>query len=343
MRRSQSWPLLYLLPMLLALLPLVAGLQRLSRSRTLEQYIFSRRQAYWRVHLDRCSLSGPYATMTDRLLLDDAFRSDFAQKRVYLIGGCAMEEVLNTWRLRDHRPELGIYGMPGYNFVDLKLLVQWFKDRLAFGRQFNRQNLVLVGLTVDLAEPPASPSPAQHFLASGLYDYDAAGIRLKPMEAPQRWYLLHRLRLAQFLNSLWRLRPHLIARAVPPGLAPEMDVSQVPEQLRALQDLLRLLKGTGATVEAVVTPNASWLETPARIQTRSAMVAICQAEGIRVHDLSKTVPDQEFLDQDHLTYEGQQATHRELMPVLGPFLGHGARPDRRQKRVGMGPVSISRL
>jgi len=269
-------PLLIVLPILLLLVPLTLGIQHWSQSEWIENYIFTRRQAYWRAHLDRCSLSGPYTTMTDRLILGDAFNPDFASKKVYLLGGCLMEEVLDTRALGRSRSEIGIYGMPGYNFVDLKELVEWFIQDLAFGKHFDRTHLILVGITMDLTEPPVTPRPADYFLASGLYDYDGGRIRLKPMSNQNRWFIIHRKRMSEFLTSLWRLRPHMIAREIPEGLAPEMDTSQVAEQLKALDGILQILKGTGAKVEAVVTPNAKWLETPGRIQVRNQMIALCQ-------------------------------------------------------------------
>ena len=173
---------------------------------------------------------------------------------------------------------------------------------------------------MDLTEPPVTPRPADYFLASGLYDYDGGRIRLKPMSNQNRWFIIHRKRMSEFLTSLWRLRPHMIAREIPEGLAPEMDTSQVAEQLKALDGILQILKGTGAKVEAVVTPNAKWLETPGRIQVRNQMIALCQKEGIQVQDLSKALADRDFLDQDHMTFEGQQITNQKLLPFMRPFL-----------------------
>jgi hypothetical protein len=310
----------YLLPLLLILVPLIGVVQALDHSSRLDHYIFIRKQAFWRSRHDRCSLSGHFATTTDRLLLDDAFRPDFPRKRVYLIGGCQMEELLNTTLVQRATPRLGIYGMPGYNYLDLEKLVDWFTGSLGLGRAGNRPNLILVGLTMDMTEPPDTPSPADYFITTDLYQYDAGGIRLKPMNPARRFYLLHRERYAQVLQALLRLRPHLITRVAPTCFAPEMDTTQVPQQLDALRRILRKLKATGAAVEGVVTPNASWLETPARIRVRAAMEAICREEGVRVLDLARTVPDPDFLDQDHLSYEGQQATHPRVLAAITPYL-----------------------
>ena len=213
------------------------------------------------------------------------------------------------------------------NFAGLHETVDCLMNNFSFGRRMDARTLILLGLTVDMTEPAVWPSPADHFRASGLYDCDAEGIRLKPMSAPRRWVILHRMRIAQFLHSVWALRPRILFRVPPTGVVPEMDDSEVGRQLEALRGLIRTLKGTGATVVAVLTPNASWLETPGRIQVRAAMVAMCQEEGIPLQDLSRLVEDRYFLDQDHLTYEAQQATHQKLVPVIRPFLSGTEGPE----------------
>ena len=108
MPAERKLPFKYLFPLLLVLLPLVLMVQALDRSPRLDRTIFSRKQDYWRARMDRCSLSGHFATMTDRVLLDDAFRPDFGGKQVYLIGGCVMEEVLNTTTLQPAMARLSI-------------------------------------------------------------------------------------------------------------------------------------------------------------------------------------------------------------------------------------------
>ena len=311
---------LRLLPILFIMVCLTGAILWLSRSPALEHYIFVRRQASWRIHADRCSLAGPYASMTERLLLDYAFRPDLARKKVYLVGGCLMEEVVNTTVLEGSLAEMGIFGLPGYNFAGLHETVDCLAQNFAFGQHMDHRTLILLGLTVDMTEPAVWPSPADHFRASGLYECGDQGIRLKSMCVPRRWVILHRMRIAQFLHSFWALRPRILFRVPPTGVVPEMDASEVAKQLDALRCLMRDLKRTGATVAAVITPNATWLETPGRIRVREAMLAMCQEEGLEVQDLSRLVEDKYFLDRDHLTYEAQQATHEKLIPVIQPFL-----------------------
>ena len=80
MTRESEISQLRVLPILVLMGCLAAAILWLSRSPALERYIFVRRQASWRIHADRCSLAGPYASMTERLLLDYAFRPDLARK-----------------------------------------------------------------------------------------------------------------------------------------------------------------------------------------------------------------------------------------------------------------------
>jgi len=177
-------------------------------------------------------------------------------------------------------------------------------------------------MATDLTEPPLKQGPAEYIHSTGLYDYnEATGLALKPMNASMRYTKIYRSRTAHFLNRVWKLlRPHAIARVTPTRLAPEIDTSQTEIQLNAFREMLITLKVTGATVEGVMTPNASWLETSNRISIRKKMFEICKEENIKVLDLSNVLTDQEFLDQDHLTYEGQQVTHHRIYPIIQPYL-----------------------
>jgi len=135
MQKRSLLPLTLVLPLLLILIPLLLGIHCLRQSKFMERWIFERSQALWRIHDDRCSLSGPHLNMTDRLLLQDAFQADFAKKPVYLIGGCVAEELINTGLLSEmNKTKVGIYGMPGYNYNDMKRLLDWFIRDLSFGK-----------------------------------------------------------------------------------------------------------------------------------------------------------------------------------------------------------------
>jgi len=322
---TRRQPLAYLLPMLLLTVPLVAGLYRLERSAWIRQFLFERHQADWQRQTDRCNLAGPYLTITDRVLLDDAFSRTVAGKRVYLFGGCTLEAALDTRSLPAPRSELGIYTLPNCNFEGLDMVTRWLTSDLGLGQRLGPDTLVLVGLATDLVEPERSPGTMDHFVESGLYEYDAAGIRLKPMAGLARSFSLARQRLAHMLFSLYQARPHHTVLHPPTGDRRDLDTRDLACQLEALQRILDRMKKTGATVQAVYMPNGSWHETPAWARVRTEIVALCRAEGVPVLDLTGLLKDRDFLDGvDHLAYTGQQKTNRLLAPVVRPYLDEQA-------------------
>ncbi len=337
MRPAGRQPLAYLLPMLLLMVPLVVGLYRLDRSAWLRRFLFERHQADWERQTDRCNLAGPYVTVTDRMLLGDAFNRKVAGKRVYLFGGCSMEAVLDTRALPVPRSELGIYTLPNCNYEGLDMVTRWLTSDLGLGKALGPDTLVLVGLATDLVEPEPSPRTMDHFIESGLYEVDASGIRLKPMPEPVRCLSLVRQRLAQMLFSFYQARLHRAVLHPPIGQRRDLNTRDLPCQLEALQRILDRMKKTGATVQAVYMPNGSWHETPAWAQVRAESLALCRAEGVPVLDLTGLLKDQDFLNRDdHLAYTGQQKTNRLLAPVVRPYLDGQARysdcqtNDRRQ-------------
>ena len=91
-------------------------------------------------------------------------------------------------------------------------------------------------------------------------------------------------------------------------------------QLEQLKKTIALLRSKNAQVKIILLPQGTWMdELPFKSRYEMLVKALCQATSTPLIDLSRAMPDEAFVDSNHLTVEGQ-SKFRDL--IMREVTGH---------------------
>ena len=92
-------------------------------------------------------------------------------------------------------------------------------------------------------------------------------------------------------------------------------------ELERLRETIILLRSHQAQVKVVLLPEATWDEVlPYKPRYQAKVRALCEATSTPLIDLSHAMPDEAFVDGNHLTVDGQQKFRDLIMKEISGHL-----------------------
>lgn len=322
---------------LLALVLVTCGLaDTLARNRPLEIRTTAWSSALAAKNNTLFSYTGSFVDFEERVLLDEIPNADYSKPGTYFFGTSNMKWAFSTWDLpQSERERLGNYGIGASNHKDQLEFIRFLIERYGFLKAGDRDTVVL-GVSFHLAIP-AAPSGgywAALLRRRGLYTLTGEGqIEPTAMDPIARWFRIEQARSSGFIWNMGRLL-HSAAKAYLTQVRPvrhdplqyqavwrarmgERWQQNIDEAMKSLCQTIELVRARGANIKIVLLPQGSWMEgLPFGSRYDQEVRAICAEANIPVLDLSHSLPDDDFIDSNHLLVRGQEKFRKILMNEL---------------------------
>jgi hypothetical protein len=276
---------------------------------------------------------GPFYDEIDSLWLVKLEQADYSKGGVEIFGSSVAHSALRDWSYpRDQRAVIHNYGYNGANMANCADFVRYLIKYRGMLEAGPRKTLIVLGLHyLDIGN---SLDTKRYFdasvLRSGVYEYDSLnGIRPTPLNPLERMIKLEEMRCRSFLlgtvNSLGardsKLNPKMFRRMLTDRLGPNWK-ALLASQASAEAQLLDDLKARGVNVIGILLPRGSWTEGTPADAFSDEMRRIYAQRQIPLLDYSRSVPDSEYMDLVHYSFQGEEITDQFLMKLALDFL-HG--------------------
>jgi hypothetical protein len=329
-RRAQSRVSLLLLALLLAT---CLGTDLLARNRGLERLFSAESRELADKNHTVFSYTGNFIDFEERLVLDEIPRADFSNGGVYFFGTSNVKWAFQTWDLpADQRQYIGNYGIGASNHKDQLEFIRYLIEQRGFLAAGDR-DLVVLGVSFHLAH---ADSPSGGYWASllrrrGLYAVAADG-RVAPvsMNGVERWLRVEQARCAGFIWNLGRLAQgwltafrgsrHPVAhdgekyRQGWRAFMGDHWQQNLDVAMNSLRETISLVKSHHAKVKVMLLPQGIWMDPlPFKSQYEAKVRDVCAETNTPLIDRSHAMGDEDFVDSNHLTVEGQERFRTLLM------------------------------
>jgi len=337
LRRSQTIPSLGLLAVLVTTC-LVTDL--LARNRSLERWTMAEITEFAIANGTLFSNTGNFIDFEDRVLLDEIPHADYSRGGIYFFGTSNMKWAFTKWDLpTDLQRFIGNYGIGASDHTTQLRLIRYLIAQRGF-LTAGEKDLVILGVSFHLAhiDDPSTDYFGSLLRRHGLYTTTSDGnIVPVPMSALDRWLRIEKARSGGFFWNIGRVaKSWLVAHA---GLAhgPLPGLFGTPDRLRGfmggehwqqnmdaqvqqLRETISLVRSHHAEVKVMLLPQGTWMDQlPYRARYESLIRALCQSTLTPLIDLSRSMPDNDFVDSNHMTVEGQEKFRGLIMEEI---LGH---------------------
>jgi hypothetical protein len=162
------------------------------------------------------------------------------------------------------------------------------------------------------------------------------GIAPAPMSGVERWLRIEKARCAGLIWNLGRLANNWAAALGGLSRRPPHDEAKyrhhwrkimgpqwqqnMDGEVERLRETIKLLRSHHTQVKVMLLPQGTWMdELPFKPGYEAKIRALCQATTTPLIDLSRAIPDEDFVDSNHLTVQGQEK-FRGL--IMGQILEH---------------------
>jgi hypothetical protein len=334
-RRYQMWASLALLAILAGT---VLTIDLLARNRGLERRLMAISTQLARKNEILFSNTGNFIDFEDRVLLDAMPNADYSHGGVYFFGTSNMKWAFTTWDLpADQKRFIGNYGIGASSHSTQLMLIRYLIEKRNFLAAGDR-NLVVLGVSFHLARP----DPSTGFFASllhrhGLYvltaDHRIAPV---PMTVVESWLRIEKARSGGFIWNVGRLVKNWATALAGMPRHPTHDGERYRQNWREfmgtnwqqdmdtevsrLKETILLLRSYHARVKVILLPQGTWMdELPFKARYEALIRAVCAATSTPLIDFSRSMPDEAFVDSNHLTVDGQEK-FRGL--VMGEIIRH---------------------
>ena len=277
-----------------------------------------------------------------RLFVEEIPETDHTRPGVYVFGSSILNASLRTSGLRPELRELiHNYAVPGLTHTDQYHVIRFLVAEERFLSEQDQDALVVLTLFFqDAVEEDYFSSIFRY----GLYSYDRAnGLRPGTRNELLKYLRSQMARSTNILKVCWQrltitrdLRLDVATR-IRPASRPPPDPEAHARMLRrymgrdwkrvmtseteALERTIEFLKQRKAAVVLVLLPLASWQHNVPFPQVyRDRIVAISEAQGVELEDLSDLLTDDEYFDQAHPTHAGAQKTNAVLLDIALSYL-----------------------
>jgi hypothetical protein len=284
------------------------------------------------------SNNGSFIDYEERLLLDEIPNTDFSKGGVYFFGASTMKWAFTTWDLPDGlRQRLGNFGMGAASHQTTLRLIRYLGQRGLLSNGVRNEVIIGVSFHLGTTETPQSYFPML-LRRQNLYAIDADDRLIDaPVPAVQRWWLIEKARSGGFVWNAGRLVVNGIkarlhrSRQVPHDpvvyrrgwyefMGPDWQ-RNIDRELGRLHETLSLLQASGVPVKVILLPQGTWMDElpfPSYYDTR--VRNLCRSTSTPLLDWSKSLPDSDFFDSNHLNNAGQAKFRAMILREEAGFL-----------------------
>lgn len=288
------------------------------------------------------SYTGNFVDFEERVLLDEIPKADYSTWGTYFFGTSDMKWGFATWDLAlSEREHLGNYGIGASNHRDQLEFIRYLINYQGF-LQAGAHDLVVLGVSYHLAhkDGPAGGYWAALLRRRGLFELTKGEVKPTEMNPIEYWLRVEQARSSGLVWNLGRLLKGWVRAQFGIDHRIVHDASQyqaswrafmgehwqenIDEAMDSLRQTISLVRSRGARIEIVFLPQGSWMSSlPFGARYDGRVLAVCSAENVPALDLSHSLPDEDFVDSNHLTVQGQERFRKILFESLA--LSKGSR------------------
>jgi hypothetical protein len=313
---------LYSLGLLILLVGTCVTADLLARSRALEIWLTAQQYNIAKKTDRLFSYNGNFIDFEERILLDEIPKANYSLGGVFFFGTSNMKWAFQTWDLpADERRLVGNYGIGASNHTIQLRLIQYLIEQRKFLAAGER-TLVIFGVSAHLGHVD---SLGDSFFDSvlrrqGLFTITPGG-QIKPAQISslERWLLVEKARSGGLFWNVGSLlkgwaeilegRIHYPSRDLAryrEFMGPDWQ-QNIDSQLEEFKKTILLVQSHRAEVKVMLLPQGSWMsELPFQSYYEAKVRALCEATSTPLIDLSGSIPDEDFVDTNHLTIRGQE-------------------------------------
>jgi hypothetical protein len=326
------------LALLLLLVAVCLAADLLAQNRRLEHWLMAENFNYAKINHTGFSNTGNFIDFEERLLLDELPHADYSHGGVYFFGTSNMKWAFTTFDLPpEQRRWIGNYGIGASNHETVLRLIRYLIEQRGFLKAGDA-NLVILGVSFHLGiEDNQNDFFPSLLHRRGLFTISADGRMVSvPMNPVERWITVEKARAGGLIWNYGRLfksslkslagsRQPMVHNAALyqqywRAIMGEHWRMSVDTQVDRLRDTISLLRSKNAQVKIMLLPQATWMNTlPFKTRYEMLIRALCHETSIPLIDFSHAMPDEAFVDSNHLTVEGQE-TFRKL--IMREITGH---------------------
>jgi hypothetical protein len=297
----------------------------MARNRDFEQTLMAKSTEFAKKNGTLFSNTGSFIDFEDRVLLDELSQADYSRGGVYFFGTSNMKWAFTTWDLPAEQKRLiGNYGIGASSHTTELRLIQYLIEHYGF-LTAGKHDLVILGVSFHLGRP----DPSTGFFASllrrhGLYTVTPDDrIAPVPMSAIEHWLRIEKGRSGGFIWNIGRLAKSWITALAGLSRHPTHDGAKYRQgwsefmgahwqqnmdvEVERLKETIFLLRSYHARVKVMLLPQATWNDRlPFKGRYEGLIRAVCQSTSTPLIDLARALPDEDFVDSNHLTVEGQE-------------------------------------
>lgn len=308
----------------------------LARNRDLERWLTARDSALAEKTGSLFLYTGNFIDFEERLMLDELPQADYSRGGVYFFGTSNMKWAFQTWDLpAEQRRSIGNYGIGASNHTTQLQFIRY----LVTYRRFltaGPNDLVVIGASFHLGhrDDLSTSFFGSMLRRQGLYKITKDDqIVPAPISALERWLRTEKARSGGFIWHLGRLAkswavtflgrrdrlPHNQAKyrqAWRNFMGPRWR-QNVDAEVDRFRDTVLFLRSRGAKVKVILLPQGTWMdELPFKAYYEAKIRAECRATETPLQDLSRAIADEDFVDSNHLTVEGQRKFRNLIMDEI---------------------------
>ena len=247
-----------------------------------------------------------------------------------------MKWAFQTWDLPAvQRHLIGNYGIGASNHATQLELIRYLIAQRGFLSAGDR-DVVIFGVSFHLG---VGPSPGGGFFEAllrrhGLFtttpDDRMVPTKLSPVD---RWLRVEKARSGGFFWNAGRVAKSWIqwvaGRTQPPPHDPAEYQNvwrqymgqnwkrNMDDQIDVLRETILLVRSYGVAVKVILLPQGTWMDgLPFKPYYEAKVRAVCKSTSTPLIDLSRSIPDAEFQDSNHLTVEGQRDFRKIMMGII---------------------------
>jgi len=309
----------------------------LARNRALDHLLMAKNSEFAEKTRTIFSNTGNFIDFEERVLLDEIPQADYSRGGVYFFGTSTMKWAFTTWDLpAELKQFIGNYGIGATSHTDQLRFIEYLIEQRGF-LTAGKLDLVILGVGWQLGRRDQSNYFPSLFRRHGLYTITAdERIVTEPMSAVERWVRIEKARSGGFIWNLGRLAKGWVTtlagfrRAPPRGMStPDLYLGfmggaqwqqTMDLELERLRETIFLLRSHQAQVKLMLLPEATWDDhLPYKSRYETKIHALCQETSTPLINLSRSMPDEAFVDSGHLTVDGQEKFRGLIMREI---LGH---------------------
>ena len=296
-------------------------------------------QNRWKKQIPLFCYTGHFTDYEERFLHEEVPSTDYSRGGVYFLGASTMKWAVKTWDLPpETRPLIHDFAFGGVKHSDEADFIRFLVEDEGLLRAGPEKTFIIFGMNYRIVHHGRvdGDGPGFYFrdilTRHGFYTIDDAGtIHRTGLNPLIERLILERYKLTGLLREVVNLayvpfksiRVHdrqtyldYWAKALGPNWEKIMD-----SELAALRGAFAYLRQRQVKAAVFLLPMGSWdKDNSHQAAYVRKLRPICDAEGVKIYDYSKSIDDDDFADSDHLTPTGIEKFQRLYMGICLDFL-----------------------